>query len=91
MTKEELCVRVAELNDIESKAASRRVVEHIISTIKEEVTAGNEVQVTGLGKFYPQKQEARSGVSPLGGKWSKPATTLPKFKASKAFKSAVGS
>lgn len=82
-------MRIWELNDIESKAASRRVVECIIDTIKSEVANGNEVQISGLGKFYPAKQAASEGVAPDGTPWKSPAKTVPKFKASTDFKSVV--
>jgi len=90
MTKEELCMRVWELEDVASKAAARRIVEHIIDTIKEEVASGNEVNVSGLGKFYTKVQKERSGVSTMsGGKWTSPEKKVPKFRASSPFKSLV--
>ena len=90
MTKAELVKRLSESNDFESNAAASRTVELFISIITEEVKSGNEVIISGLGKFYPATQSARSGTSTLTGKpFSSPAKQVPKFKAAAPFKTAV--
>jgi len=89
-TKAQVVERLAELNDFESTAAASRAMELVISTILEQVASGKEVTISGLGKFYPQLQAAKSGIVPSTGKpYSTPAKTVPKFKAAQAFKSAL--
>ena len=76
--------------DIPSKAAATRTVELIISTIKEQVAAGNQVDLSGLCMFKPAVQAARSGVSTLTGKpFSSPAKKVVKIRPSAQFKAAV--
>jgi len=90
MTKQEFIEKFSMLNDFESKAAAARAVEFAISIIIEQIAAGKEVTISGLGKFYPQPQAARSGITALTGKpYSTPAKVVPKFKAAKAFKTAL--
>jgi len=90
MTKQEFIEKFSLLEDFESKAAAARAVEYAITIIKDEVAKGNEVVISGLGKFYPQKQAGRSGTSPMTGKqYSTPDKIVPKFKAAKAFKDVV--
>jgi DNA-binding protein HU-beta len=88
MNKAELINRIAELDDIESKAAATRVIECLIGTVTGEVAEGNEVVISGLGKFYPHVQAAKSGT--MNGKaWESQEKRVPKFKAASAFKQAV--
>ena len=90
MTKQEFIEKLSLLEDFESKAAAHRAVEYAIEIIISEIQKGNEVNISGLGKFYPQKQAGRSGISPMTGKpYNTADKIVPKFKPAKAFKDAV--
>jgi len=92
MTKKELIERISESNDIVegTKAGASRVLALIIDTITEEVSKGNSVDISGLGKFYPHNQAEKTGTIPGTDKtYISPAKVVPKFKAAKAFKDAV--
>jgi len=91
-TKKELIERVSESNDIVdgTKAGAARVVELFIATVLEQVSKGNSVDISGLGKFYPHNQAEKTGKVPGTDKvYTSPAKVIPKFKAAKAFKDQV--
>ena len=87
----ELINRIAELDDIESKSAAKRVIGELLNIIQTEITNGNEVSLSSkFGKFVPSTQKARSGTNALTGKpYSSPEKQIIKFKASAALKKAV--
>ena len=90
MTKAEFVEELSMLNDFKSKAAASRAVEMMITIIKEKLASGEEVNISGLGKFYPAQQAARTGTVPFSGNtWTSPAKTVPKFRPSAQFKRAV--
>jgi DNA-binding protein HU-beta len=58
----------------------------VTSALKKE----DVVQITGFGKFYVQKREAREGVNPQTKEKMKiPASKVPKFTAGNALKDAI--
>jgi len=87
-TKADVVERITESNDIESKAAAKRVVELLIDTVKEQVIEGNKVDLSGLCSFTPAVQGARSG-SIDGKSWSSPEKKVVKIKPSKPFRDAL--
>jgi DNA-binding protein HU-beta len=73
---------------------SKRQAEEILSAILEEIekalSKGDELVLTGFGKFYVAKRKAREGVNPKTGEKIKiPAAKVPKFKAGKSLKDSV--
>lgn len=97
MNKAQLVERIAESNDIDSKAAAERILDLIVDSVKAEVVAGNKVDF-GLGVFTKGVQAARSarpGRNPHTGEAmdieAKPAKNKVKFKASASFDRAVNS
>jgi DNA-binding protein HU-beta len=89
MTKTELTDRIAEKAEISKKDAAK-VITVLFEAIKEEVGAGNKVQIIGFGSFEPRKRTARKGRNPQTGQEMQiKAATLPAFKAGKLFKDAV--
>lgn len=52
MNKATLIERIAELDSVPSKAEAGRILSLITDTITEEIVAGNEVNISGFGKFY---------------------------------------
>ena len=89
MTKAELLHKFAEFEDFESKAQAERAFNHLMSTIKDELKAGNEVALgQDFGTFKVTKQAANEGIT-MGTPWKSPAKNVVKFKISSPFKAAV--
>ena len=89
MTKEELIEAVA--NDCScSKKEANDAVNSVLDTITKVLSKGDDLVLTGFGKFSVSKRAARMGVNPRTGEKIKiKATTVPKFKAGKSLKEAV--
>ena len=52
--------------------------------------SGEEIQITGFGKFYVREQKAREGVNPqTKEKMHIPASRVPAFSAGKGLKETV--
>jgi len=90
MNKQQFIEELSLLEDFESKAAAARAVELAIDIITKQVASGNEVVISGLGKFYPHKQTGKSGKVPGTDRtYTTQDKMVPKFKAAKAFKDTV--
>ena len=88
MTKEELIEAVAK--GCCSKKEAGEAVNAVFDTITKALSKGQEIVLTGFGKFSVSKRAARMGVNPRTGEKIKiKATTVPKFKAGKSLKEAV--
>src|SRR3712207_6714778 len=58
--------------------------------VESQLKKGNQVQITGFGKFYVQKRGARQGVNPqTKQKINIPASKVPKFTAGNALKDSI--
>ena len=91
MNKSELIEAVAAKTEL-TKAAAGRAVEMVLDTIAETVAKGDTVSVIGFGSFEARKRAARTGKNPQTGEGLKiAASTVPAFKAGKAFKDRVAS
>lgn len=88
MTRKELLQELALCQDLGTKAAADRVLDHLITIVTTQLAAGNTV---ALGQsFGSLKPVTRSGVSTLGDK--KPYTTKSvKFSISAPFKRTLNS
>jgi len=65
-------------------------VEALISTMNEELGAGNDVRLVGFGTFTVQDKPARNGVNPRTKEIIKiPAKKVPKFRPGKGLKEKV--
>jgi DNA-binding protein HU-beta len=65
-------------------------VESVINTITKTLKKGDDVSVTGFGKFSVVKRAARQGVNPRTGERVKiKASKAPKFSAGASLKQAV--
>ena len=66
------------------------MVDAFVDVVTEALQKGEDVQFTGFGKFYVQNRAARQGINP---QTKQPitiaASTVPKFSAGQALKSAV--
>jgi DNA-binding protein HU-beta len=79
----ELADVVAEANDI-SKAKAKEIVTSVFASIIEAAKAGDEVAISGFGRFSVKARPAREGRNPRTGETLKiPASKSLGFKMSK--------
>jgi DNA-binding protein HU-beta len=89
MNKSQLVEAVASDSGL-SKTDSSRAIESLLDTVPKTLTKGDEVSITGFGKFSVVKRAARQGVNPRTGERVKiKASKAPKFSAGAALKQAV--
>lgn len=89
MKKADLIAKVHDMLGT-TKAEAERVVNGIFDAIAAELAQGGQVDVAGFGKFEARKRAARTARNPRTGEAVPvPATTVPKFKASKTLKDTV--
>ncbi len=89
ITKTDLVDKVAAATEI-TKAEATKVVAAVLDAIKDELAAGNEVNIAGFGKFVVRDRAARTGKNPATGEAIQiPATKAPAFVAGKALKDAI--
>lgn len=89
MNKTELIQAVADAANLSKKDAEKAVAATIDSII-DAVANGDKVQLVGFGTFEPRKRNAKTGRNPKTMETiTIPATTIPAFKAGKAFKDKV--
>jgi DNA-binding protein HU-beta len=91
MNKSQLVSAVASDSGL-SKADSSRAIESLLDTVTRTLRKGDEVSITGFGKFSVVNRAARQGVNPRTGERVKiKASKAPKFSAGATLKQAVGS
>ena len=91
MTKQDFVDAVADRAGM-SKRDAGAAVDAVLETITHALKNGDAVTFTGFGKFSTSARAARMGVNPrTGEKVQIAATTVPKFQAGSALKSAVKS
>ncbi len=91
MTKQEFVDAVADQAGM-SKRDAGAAVDAVLDTITATLKKGDSVTFTGFGKFSTSARAARMGVNPRTGERVQiQATTVPKFSAGSALKSAVKS
>ena len=89
MNKSQLIEAVAADSGL-TKADSARAIESFIDTVSKTLKKGDEVAITGFGKFSVVKRAARKGVNPRTGEAVKiKASKAPKFSAGAGLKAAV--
>ena len=89
MTKQDFVDAVADRSGM-SKRDAGAAVDAVLDTITETLRRGDAVTFTGFGKFSTSARAARMGVNPrTGEKVQIAATTVPKFTAGSALKTAV--
>ncbi len=89
MNKTELIEQLAERMDA-STSETQRYLDALTTVVEEALNGGEEVQITGFGKFYVQERKAREGRNPQTGEKMKiPASKVPSFSAGNAFKEAI--
>jgi DNA-binding protein HU-beta len=89
MKKKELIERIAAEADV-PKSEAQRHFEAFEEVVTEALKAGEEVQITGFGKFSVRERKAREGRNPQTGEKMKfAAQKVPAFSAGNALKEAV--
>ena len=89
MNKTELIEKIAdEANG--SKNEAQKFFEAFTTVVESELKNGNQVQITGFGKFYVQQRDARQGINPqTKQRINIPASKVPKFTAGNALKDSI--
>jgi DNA-binding protein HU-beta len=86
VNKTELIEEIAQRTD-SSKGEAQRYVESFEEVVAGALRSGEEIQITGFGKFYVRQQKAREGVNPqTKQKMHIPASKVPAFSAGKGLK-----
>jgi DNA-binding protein HU-beta len=89
MKKKELIERIAEEANVPT-AETRRYFAAFEQAVTEALKAGEEVQITGFGRFSVKERKAREGTNPQTGKKMKiAAQKVPAFSAGNALKGAL--
>jgi DNA-binding protein HU-beta len=87
--KDELVRDVAERSGL-GVGDAKRALEATLSAIEEQMGEGNEVRLTGFGKFSVSQRSARMGRNPRTGETMQiAAKAVPKFSAGAELKKAV--
>ena len=89
MKKTELIEAITERADV-SKSQAQKYLDAFEEVVTDALKGGEEVQITGFGKFYVREQKARDGRNPqTGEKMRIPAQKVPTFSAGNSLKEAV--
>ena len=89
MNKTELVQEIADKTNA-SKNDAQKFFDAFTGVVESQLKKGNQVQITGFGKFYVQKRGARQGVNPqTKQKINIPASKVPKFTAGNALKDSI--
>ncbi len=89
MNKTELVEAIAKGAGL-SRAEAGRAVESLVTTVQKTLKKGDEVAITGFGKFSVARRGARTGRNPQTGATIRiRASKTPKFSAGATLKQAV--
>ncbi len=89
MNKTELIERIAEESGVPTSEAQKHF-EAFERVVTEALKSGEEVRITGFGKFSVRERKAREGRNPQTGEKMKiAAQKVPSFSAGNALKEAV--
>jgi DNA-binding protein HU-beta len=87
--KDDLVRDVAERSGL-SGADAKRALDAALKAIEEQLSSGNEVRLTGFGKFSVSHRDARTGRNPQTGETMQiAAKKVPRFSAGAELKKAV--
>lgn len=89
MNKTELIEKIADQAN-GSKNEAQKFFDAFTNVVESELKKGNQVQITGFGKFYVQQRDARQGINPqTNQRINIPASKVPKFTAGNALKDSI--
>jgi nucleoid DNA-binding protein len=87
--KDELIRDVAERSGL-GVGEAKKALEATLKAIEEQIAGGNEVRLTGFGKFSVSHRDARTGRNPQTGETMQiAAKKVPRFSAGAELKKAV--
>jgi DNA-binding protein HU-beta len=73
-----------------SKSEAQKFFDAFTDVVTDALKKDDVVQITGFGKFYVQKRDAREGINPqTKQKINIPASKVPKFTAGNALKDSI--
>ena len=89
VNKTELIEKIADEAGM-TKAEAQKHFEAFAGAVTEALKGGEEVQITGFGKFEARERSAREGVNPqTGEKMHIAAKRVPSFSAGNALKDSI--
>lgn len=89
MNKTQLIEKIADEGN-GSKSDAQKFFDAFTNAITDALKQDDTVQITGFGKFYVQKRNAREGINPqTKEKINIPASKVPKFTAGNALKDSL--
>ena len=89
MNKTELVQEIADKANA-SKSEAQKFFDAFTNVVESELKKGNQVQITGFGKFYVQERDARQGINPqTKQRINIAASKVPKFTAGNALKDSI--
>ena len=89
MNKSELVEQIAEKADL-SRRDAEQAVDAALRTIEEQLARGEEISLTGFGKFHVAARGARQGRNPQTGETIQiKASRVPRFSAGAKLKQVV--
>lgn len=89
LSKRELLSEISKKTG-ESQASCERMLTALVATVTQQVKAGENLTVTGLGTFHRKLRAARKGVNPATGAAIKIAAAYkPSFRAAKPLRDAM--
>jgi DNA-binding protein HU-beta len=87
--KTELIEAIAERADV-PKSQVQKHFDAFEEVVTSALKGGDEVQITGFGKFYVREQKARDGRNPQSGEKIRiPAGKVPTFSAGNSLKESI--
>lgn len=87
--KDDLVREIAERSEL-GVSEARRALEETLGAIEEHLGKGDDVRLTGFGKFSVSRRKARTGRNPQTGESMKiAAKSVPRFSAGAELKKAV--
>jgi DNA-binding protein HU-beta len=89
MKKTELMETIAERAKVPKREA-QKYFDAFEEVVTDALKDGDEIQITGFGKFYVREQKAREGRNPqTGEKMEIPARKVPTFSAGNSLKESI--
>lgn len=89
MNKKDLVQKIAETNEL-TKQQAADVLDTVLDSIGDAITAGDKVQLLGFGTFEKRERPARTARNPRTGETIEiAAASVPAFKPGKALKDKV--
>ena len=89
MNKTDLIEQIASKTN-SSKNDAQKFFDAFTDVVESALQKDDQVQITGFGKFYVQKREARQGINPqTKERMNIAASKVPKFTAGNALKDAI--